>query len=134
MGQFSGKTTIPRILILVHFWLQFRSNVGKKSLALRRYGSFFELKKERDFGHQLCIPRVLESDGQHCLTANRRARPWKMLCFKHFCRQKTLKVTSWSKGQYSVKQLTTLSERINHKSRNSESFSNFFTMSCKLWS
>ena len=29
------------------------------------------------------------------------------------------------KGQYSVKQLTTLSERINHKSRNSESFSTF---------
>ena len=29
--------------------------------------------------HQLCIP--LLSDGQHCLTANRESRPWKMLLF-----------------------------------------------------
>ena len=32
--------------------------------------------------HQLCIPPL--SDGQHCLTANREPRPWKMLFFHEF--------------------------------------------------
>ena len=32
--------------------------------------------------HQLCIPPL--SDGQHCLTANREPRPWKMLFFHKF--------------------------------------------------